>query len=268
MAATGSSVDGIHRSEPFRKLARLGYGARGIVYGIIGVFAALAATGGGGRTTDTKGALATLLEQPFGKVLLAIVALGLVGYSAWRLVQSLRDVDGHGSDAKGLAIRGGLLVSAISYAALALFAVQLLLGTGGGGSSRQDWTARLLAQPAGQWLVGAVGVAVAGAGIAQLIKGWTRRYRRHLKAPAQRMRWIDPISRYGLLARGVVFLIIGGFFMVAAYQADPSEAGGLAQALRALQQQPYGSYLLLAVALGLLAFAVYSFVEAAYRRLR
>ena len=89
-------------------LARSGYAARGVVYLIVGGLAVLAALGGGGQTTDSKGALLTILQQPFGNVLLGLVALGLVGYAIWRLVQALMDTDHHGTDAKGLAIRGGL----------------------------------------------------------------------------------------------------------------------------------------------------------------
>jgi hypothetical protein len=263
-----SSVAGLEHNDQFQRSARLGYAARGAMYAIIGFFALLAAVGRGGETPDSKGALVKLLQQPFGDLLPGVVALGLIAYSAWRLLQALRDVDGHGTDAKGLAIRGGLIVSGISYAALALFAGTLLFGIGsGGGNSKQDWTAALMAQPFGQWLVAAVGLAVVGAGAAQMIKGRRRRYRRYLKAPASPMGWIDPVSRWGLIARGVVLLIIGGFFMIAAYQAQPSEAQGLAEALRTLQAQPYGSVLLGAVAAGLVAFSVYSFVEAAYRRI-
>lgn len=268
MAAVDRSMSKLHRSENFRRLARLGYGSRGVVFAIVGLFALLAAIGRSGETPSSKGALVKLLQQPFGDVLLAVVAVGLLGFFAWRVVQAVRDVDGHGSEAKGVTIRIGLIVSGISYAALAVFAASLLFGGGGGGgSSRQDWTATLMSQPFGQWLVAAVGLAVAGAGIAQVVKGWTRRYRRYLEAPAQQMGWIDPVSRFGLIARGIVLVMTGAFFMIAAYQAQPDKAQGLGAALRTLQEQPYGTVLLGAVALGLVAFAVYSFVEAVYRRI-
>lgn len=268
MATADRSLDNLHRTDEFRWLARLGYAARGVVYVIIGGFAVLAALGNGGGTTDSKGALVKLLQQPLGSVLLAAVALGLAGYSCWRLIQAVKDVDHHGTDLKGWAVRAGLLVSGITHAALTLTALELLLGMGGGNSdSQQDWTATLLRQPAGKWLVAAVGLAIIGAGIAQIVKGWQRRYRRYLKAPAARMEWIDPVSRFGLIARGVVFTLIGGFFVTAAYYAQPERAEGLGGALRTLQEQPYGAWLLLIVAAGLLAFAVYSFIEAVYRRI-
>ena len=168
-------------------LARSGYAARGVVYLVVGGLAVLAALGGG-QTTDSKGALRTILQQPFGEALLALVALGLVGYAIWRLVQATTDPDGHGADAKGLAIRGGLLVSAITHSLLAWFALSLIFGWGssvGGDGGARDWTAWLLQQPFGRWLVGLIGVAVIGAGLAHMIKGYRADFTKYLEmAPA------------------------------------------------------------------------------------
>ena len=165
-------------------LARSGYAARGVVYLIIGGLAVLAALGSGGQTTDSKGALVTILQQPFGKVLLALVALGLVGYAIWRLVQASMDPDDHGTDAKGVAIRGGLLVSAVTHVLLAFFALSLIFGWGGGGggdSGAQDWTAWLLQQPFGRWLVALIGLAVIGAGLAHMVKGYKAKFEKYLQ---------------------------------------------------------------------------------------
>lgn len=254
-------------------LARSGYAARGVVYLIVGGLAVLAALGGGGRTTDSEGALRTILQQPFGEVLLALVGLGLVGYAIWRLVQAIADPDGHGTDARGLAIRGGLLVSAVTHSLLALFALSLIFGWGssvGGGSGdsgAQDWTAWLLQQPFGRWLVALIGVAVIGAGIAHMIKGYRADFAKYLQMDAATLEQLSPICRFGLAARGVVFLIIGGFFVVAAWRFSSGDVVGLQGALQTLQQQPYGWILLAVMALGLCAFGVYSLIEARYRRI-
>lgn len=264
MEASREHLERIQRDPLVRWLARLGYGARGVVYGIVGFFA-LAASYGSAQPTSARGALRTLLHQPLGEVLLALVGVGLIGYSLWRLVQAVRDVDGHGTSARGLAIRAGLLVSGVSYGMLAWFAFNLLLIPGGSGG--RDLTATLMAQPFGRWLVGLVGAAIIGAGIAQAIKAWRRRYRRYLQVAPAQWRWVDPVSRYGLLARGAVFVMIGGFFILAAIQSQAREAAGLAEALSRLQAQPHGAVLLGIVAAGLAAFAVYSLIEAVYRRL-
>jgi hypothetical protein len=252
-------------------LARSGYAARGVVYLIVGGLAVLAALGGG-QTTDSKGALLTILQQPFGDVLLGLVALGLVGYAIWRLVQAVMDTDHHGTDAKGLAIRGGLLVSAVTHTLLAFFALSLIFGwgTGGGGGGdggARDWTAWLLQQPFGRWLVGLVGAAVVGAGIAHMVKGYKAHFEKYLEMAPRTLDKASPICRFGLVARGVVFLIIGGFLLVAAWRFSSGDVVGLQGALQTLQQQPYGWILLGIVALGLFAFGVYSLIEARYRRI-
>jgi Domain of Unknown Function (DUF1206) len=252
-------------------LARSGYAARGVVYLIVGYFAVLAAFGSGGGTTDTKGALTSLLGEPYGQVLLGIIAVGLFGYALWRLIQSLGDTDGHGTDAKGLAVRGGMIVSAMANTLLAIFALSLIAGwgTGGGGgdSGTQNWTAWLLQQPLGRWLVGLVGLAVIGAGIAHIVKGWQSRFEKYLRMDRDKLDKARPICRFGLIARGVVFLIIGGFLIVAAWEFSSAEARGLQGALETLQQQAYGWLLLGIVALGLVAFGVYSIVEAIWREI-
>jgi Domain of Unknown Function (DUF1206) len=251
-------------------LARSGYAARGVVYLIVGGLAVLAAFGQGGETTDTRGALTTLLAQPFGKILLGIVAFGLIGYALWRVVQALADVDHHGTDPKGLAIRAGLLVSAVTHSLLAVFALSLIFGWGSGGGGddgARNWTAWLLQQPFGRWLVGLIGLAIVGAGIAHMIKGYRARFEQYLQMDAATLEKVSPVCRFGLIARGVVFVIIGGFLIVAAVEFDSAQARGLQGALQTLQQQPYGWVLLGIVALGLVAFGVYSLVEARYRRI-
>jgi hypothetical protein len=259
-------------SDRLPLLARAGYAARGFIYLVVGGLAALAAWGSGGRTTDGKGALTELLGAPFGKVLLGAVAVGLVCYSAWRAAQALLDADHHGTDFKGLAVRAGLGVSAVIHVGLAVFAVSLIMGRAGAGSesgdqSSQEWTAWLMSQPMGQWLVGLVGITIGVVGIAHLVKAWRARFARRFAMGPDERRVIMPVSRFGLSARGVVFLIIGGFLVLAAVQQDPDQARGLSGALRSLQDQPYGWVLLAVVALGLMMFGAYSIIESIYRRI-
>lgn len=255
----------------FTLAARTGYAARGIIYLIVGCLAVLAALGRGGGTTDSRGALTEVLNAPFGTVLLVAIAVGLVCYAAWRAIQAFLDADHHGTDAKAIVIRVGLAVSAVVHLGLALFALSIVFGFGSSGGqsgsgSQQEWTAWLLGQPFGQWLVGLVGAAIIGAGIAHFVKAWTAKFERRFEMTEQERQLITPVSRFGLFARGVAFLLIGGFFIVAAWQQDPGEARGLSGALDALQQQPYGWVLLGLLALGLIAFGLYSVIESVYRR--
>jgi hypothetical protein len=257
--------------NPLEILARLGYGARGVVYGLVGGLALLAASGSGGQTGGSRSALQTLLSQPFGKVWLFLIAIGLLGFCVWRIAEAVTDADRHGSDAKGLGVRGAHLVSGVIYAGLALSAFGLALGSGGGGGGEdqaaQGWTAWLLSQPFGRWLVGLIGAGVMGAGLGFIWKAWRGDVAQHLALPAERRDWFVSLGRMGFAARGVVFVMIGGFLILAAWRSSSEEVHGLGGALQALQQQPYGWILLGLTALGLFAFGVFGLIQARYRRI-
>lgn len=250
------------------RLARLGFLAKGLVYATVGVLAVRAAFGSGGQTTDTQGAVQAIAQAPFGQVLLALLSLGLVGYGLWRFVQAWSNPAGR-DGAEGVVARGGFVVSGVIHFALAVTAVGLLVGSSsGGGSSEQSLAARLLAVPFGRWLVGLVGLAIVGMGLYQLVKAYRADFRKALKTAQMSRteeRWAVRAGRVGYAARGVIFALMGSFFIQAALQSQASEARGLGGALRALQAQPYGPYLLGAVALGFILYGVYMAVEARYR---
>lgn len=261
-----------HPSVWVERLARFGYAAKGAVYGIVGLLAAQAAFGTGGKTTDTQGALQTILTQPFGKVLLGLVAIGLIGYVLWRFVQAIKDPENKGTDAKGLAQRLGYAVNGLIYGSLALSAVRLVLGSGGGGNrnATQDWTARLLSQPFGHWLVGTTGAFIIGLGFYQFYTAYSAKFRKEMNLTQlsdTERKWVIGIGRFGLAARGIVFCVIGFFLIQAARQSDPSEVRGLGEALQALEQQPYGPWILGVVAVGLVAYGIYMVIQARYRSL-
>ncbi len=256
------------------KLARFGYVAKGVVYTLVGVLAVLAAfNAGGGQTTSTSGVLHTIASQPFGTVLLLIIGIGLIGYVVWRLIQAIKDPEHKGDDAKGIARRLGYAISGLAYVGVAVNAILLALGSGGGssgGSSEQDWTAKVLQQPFGQWLVGIGGALVIGIGIYRLYEAYKIKFRKELKLSEMdnnKQDWLVNISRFGVAARGVIFIILGFFFIQAAKQSDASEVKGLDGVLQTIAQQPFGKILLVIVALGLVAYGVYLFVQAKYRRI-
>ena len=267
--------DGARATSPgIELLGRLGYAAKGAVYILIGTLAVQAAMGEqGGQTTDQTGALTHIASMPFGKVLLGLLIVGLLGYALWRVVQAVMDTEDKGTDWKGILARCLYVGVGVIYFGLALSAIQLLLGNGGGaGSSEktQGWTAWLMAQPFGVWLVGLVGVAVFANGIAQLYKAWKSNLTEDLHLTdvgAQHADLVTKIGRAGYSARGVAFMMIGGFLVGAAMHHNPSEAQGLDGILATLAAQPFGPYLLGAVALGLAAYGAFALVEARYRRM-
>jgi hypothetical protein len=254
-------------------LGRFGLVAKGVVYVLIGIMAARAALGSD-RTTDSQGALERIQQMPMGPVLLVGVAVGLAGYTLWRMVQAFLDTEDKGSDLKGVWVRGAYLVSGVIHAALTLTAARMVLnggeGAGSGEGAAQDWTARLLEQPFGPWLVAIVGGVLIGSAAFQLFRAVTADFRDRLQA--SRMSEREQIfaiwaGRAGYVARGVTFGIMGLFLMLASFEQEPGEAKGLAGALNALAEQPYGSLLLGVVATGLALYGLYMFVEARYRRI-
>ena len=259
------------RNPWVERLARFGYAARGVVYALIGILALRAAFGAGGETTDAEGALSRIGEQ--SRWLLILIAIGLFGYALWRFIQGALDTEGKGSDGKGLVQRLAMIATGVIYSGLGLAAVRMASGGGGaaaGGESTQGFTAKLMSAPFGVALVALAGAGVIVYGLSQIRSGWTASFQEKLKlaemSPGERQLAIRS-GRTGLIARGIVFVLTGGFLIRAALQADPSEVRGLGGALDALAAQPYGPWLLALVAAGLVAFGIHSLVEARYRRI-
>jgi Domain of Unknown Function (DUF1206) len=280
LAHNGSSAEEVRRhaeraarkaSPWIERLARIGYVAYGIVYMLVGALAVRAAIGGGGKATGQEGALRQVLLAPLGRVLLGMIVVGLLAYATWRLFQGILDPENDGSDLKGIASRVEHVLNGLLHAALAFSAGGLALGAGGGGGgSPDDWTARLMAQPFGRWLVVIVGAGILGAGLYQYYKVYKADFRDELKSgemSARKRTWVTRSGRLGYAARGVVFGVIGVFLVQAALQSDPDEARGLGGALQTLAHGPYGPYILGAVALGLVAYGAFMFVMARYRRI-
>jgi Domain of Unknown Function (DUF1206) len=254
-------------SDVFEGLARAGFVARALIYGIIGILAIKLAVGAGGKLTDQRGALRTVADQPFGHALLVIVAIGLAGYALWRFT---RAAFGHGPEARDNTFdRVAALASGVVYAGICAIAVELLLG-GSGGSTPPKATAGILGWPAGTWLVGLAGAIMIGVGVYQAYRGVSREFLDDSKtermSPAVE-RWIEWIGTFGHLARAVVFGLVGVFLIKAAVDFDPGKAIGIDGALAKVANSSYGPILLGMVAAGLIAFAVYSLSDARYRRI-
>ena len=262
--------ENVTRSRGFEWLARSGFAARAVIYGIIGILAIKLALGAGGTTTNQQGALKTIARQPFGEVLLILVAIGLAGYALWRLLHALL---GHGPDDSDSGVeRVAALASGVAYAGLCAIAVEILLGPGSGGGSRSapQTTAGVFGWPGGAWLVGIAGAVLIGIGLYQGYRGLTRDFLEESKTEQMSARvrnWIEWIGSFGHLARMVVFALVGVFLIKAAIDYNPSKAVGLDGALAKLAHASYGPFLLGVVAAGLIAFGVYSLSDARYRRI-
>ena len=260
--------EGVVRSSGFEWLSRSGFVARGLIYGIIGVLALKLALGHGGKLTDQQGALHTVARQPFGKVLLTLVAIGLGGYALWRLVRAAMGRGPEGSDT-GFD-RVAALASGLVYLGICIVAVRILAGSPKASANPDKTTAGVFGWPAGTWIVGAAGLVLIGVGLYQGYRGLTKDFLADSKTeemgPLIRT-WIGWIGLVGHLARMVVFTLAGAFLVKAAVEYDPHEAVGIDGALAKLLHEPYGPLLLGVVAAGLIAFATYSFSDARFRRI-
>ena len=254
-------------SPLMEKLIRLGYVARGLIWGVIGLLAFQVAVGSGGKLTDQQGAIAAVGSTPVGKILLYVMLLGLVGYGLWGLIRAVVDPLHEGNDAKGVVQRVGYLVSGISYGLLALATYGLITAkataatSGAQAAQTQQTTASILTQPWGPWAVALVAAIVIGVGLLQIYTGFRRKFNPQFQLAARTGSariWIERLGRFGTAARGVVFTLVGVFLLQAAVQHNASRAQGIDGVLTALLHQPFGPWLLAVVAAGLIAFGIYS----------
>jgi len=253
------------------RLARAGYVARGVVYLTVALLAGRAALEHR-RPAGSHGALAELLRQPMGRVILGVLAVGLLGYAAWRFVQAVLDPERKGTKLKALGKRASYLFTTVVYLGLAAAAARLALG----GPPEHDeasagrWVAPVMEHPLGRWAVLAAGVWIAAYGPWLLYRSVAREPEKRLdtsRLPSGMERAAKTAGRVGVAARGVVFLVVGIWVVLAAWHARPWEARTPAGALESLREQPYGPWLLVVVAVGLGAFGLFEIVKARYRRI-
>jgi hypothetical protein len=247
-------------------LMRFGFASRGVVYVIVGGLAFVAAVDGG-RTPDSRTALGALLQMPFGKILLGLIAVGLAAYSMWCFINAALDLDRKGTEPKAWIARVAQVVSGAVYLALAFSATALAIGmksSSGSGDRTEHWTATLMHQPLGRWLVAIVGVAAIAIGLQQFVKAFREKYKENIRYTRTAQR-LDPLLKLGLVAHGIVVGLVGSFFIWAAWTADPSRAGGMRDALLIVRNADQSQTLFTALGIGLIGFAAYCFVEAAFR---
>jgi O-antigen/teichoic acid export membrane protein len=255
-------------------LARSGLVAKGASYGLVGLLAIKLAAGHGGKATSREGALQSLAQHGFGKVVLALLALGLAGYALWRFVQAVverEDADDAKEKLKTWGKRAGYAGRGVVYAGLTFSALKLLFGGNGEGSQDEKahrTTAAILDWPAGRLLVGAAGIVIVGVGLWNVYRGLSQKFadkwRTGAMSQVQRT-WGGRVGVVGHLARGVVFGLIGIFVTKAAIDYDPKDAIGLDGALRKLAEASYGPYLLGVTAAGLVCYGLYCLVDARHR---
>jgi hypothetical protein len=257
----------MHTQDKLDVIGRVGFAARAIVYGLIGIFAIRLSFGMGGSYTDSRGILVRLLKQPFGELLLVGLGIGLLCFAVWRGFQALADSEHHGKDLKGTTMRVGYFISGAVHVLLAFSAINLVFHlTRASGPGAEKELAKTLAEwGPGEIAVAIAGLIIAGVGIGQLVVAFKETFAKALAIPRDKA-WLRTVSKIGIAARGFVFMVIGWLFVRAAMHSNAAEADGLHGVWGFLRELPYGRGLILALAAGLIAFSIYGFTEAAYRK--
>ncbi len=253
----------VAQARGFELLTRIGFASRGVLYLMIGYLALEA-----GRTTSSTGVLRMFADGGASRLVLAVIALGLLAYGAWRLLSAAYDLEGSGHGAKAAAARAGQALSGVVHVGLGLLAVGLLVGVdpsrggAGGSGGSESLVGWVLDLPAGQLILRLVAVGVILGGLAHAWAAYKLDFLKQLDADAARRAWVQWSGRIGYLARGVVFLLVGLLLWKAAGAGGPQAAGGSGEALASLD-----GWQRAAVAAGLCLFGVFSIVQAIYRRI-
>jgi len=269
--SAGGKAEQAGDSRSLELLARVGLIAYGVVHVLIGWLALqIAWSASGSKSADTSGALKTVADQPFGKFVLWLVALGLVALALWQVSQAIwghRDREGASRVRK--RVTSG--AEAAIYAVLGISAASVALGSGASSSqSERQATSGVLAWPGGEVIVVVAGLIIIGVGVAGVVKGVRKSFMDEIDGSS-----MSPVARQGVvrlgqvgyIGRGVALGVVGGLLAYAALTFDRQDAQGLDGAMRTILVQPFGKFLLTAVALGFVAFGLFAMLQSRYRRM-
>ncbi|MFD7292339.1 DUF1206 domain-containing protein [Streptomyces sp. NPDC059897] len=253
--------------------ARAGFVGRGVIYLLIGFLALrIAFADGGGKQADRSGAVAEIAEKPFGMALLWLLGIALAGMALWRLSEAVfgqAGPDGRKASKRAMAAGRCVFYGFVAYSVLSFAAGEKSSGGGSSDESSKDVTAKALEWPHGQWIVGAAGCAVAAAGLWIAVRALLRKFHKHLKMSglsSRARKYVDVLGVFGGTARGVVFAAAGAFAVTAAVRHEPGRAKGIDDTLRSFTDTPAGPWLLVLIAVGLVAFGLFSWANARWRK--
>ena len=261
------------RHPVIKKIARFGFYAKGFLFIVIGILALMVALGQkGGELADPAGALETVAEVPYGRILLIVFIVGAVAHGAWNILRGVADVDNAGKKWQGIVRRVIAVGVGIFYLGLALTALDILVAdreADRNGAIQRMLATILLALPLGAVLMALIGLGVIGAGFSELYSGLTGKYQENFKIRVlgdHQQRIITVLGVVSFTARALILVMMGCFFIAAAFYYNPNEAAGVDRAMAILAQQSYGKVLLFGTSGGLICHGVLSLYEAKFRR--
>ncbi|SDJ99980.1 DUF1206 domain-containing protein [Sediminibacillus albus] len=251
-----------------RWYGRLGYMAQGVVFALIGILSFMAAIGVGGKTASTSGMFQSLANMPLGEILIWIIGIGLLGYIVWQLIRAVKDPGNYGNGFRGIVIRVGFFVSAVIYGAISMKAIQIAVHAGSSNSgSEQAMSAKLLSQPFGPWVLAGLGTGIFIFGGYELFSGIKGSFMKKFKKSemkAHEKKTARNAGRIGMISRGIIFGLVGFFFVRTALTTNPDKAKGLDGALAELAKQPFGQWMLGIVSVGFILFGLYQIIRGRY----
>ena len=250
-------------------MVRMGYAAKGVIYLLIGVLAFRLALGDGGRITDASGVLRTFVQQPFGWMLLTVIGISILTYAAWEITKALLDMQHKGSGARGWFDRSLAIIKGVVYGTIGVEALQLVFARRVESQNADDYAREAMQVPFGSWFIVLVGIGIAWYGVSQVVMAWAARFDDDLDQ--QRLRregqgWVLGVGRAGIGARGIILVVMGVALVRAGFDRSPAKAGGMAESLWTLASQPFGTWLLAAVAAGVICFGWFQLLHARYAR--
>ncbi|GID92784.1 DUF1206 domain-containing protein [Amorphoplanes digitatis] len=255
-------------SKPLELVARGGFVMYGVIH-LLFAWLALQVAFGNSAESDQSGAIQHLAAQPFGKFLVVVSVIGMIGLAVWQAFEAAIGESGvRGRTALVERVVSGF--RAVLYLYFAWIGVKVLQGVNAStGDSQEKNASTMMDGSGGRLLIGIVGIAVAAIGIGLVVYGVTGKFEKHLNTHqmnATVRRTTRRLGVAGYSAKGVAYTIAGALIVAAAVTYDPEKARGLDAALKLLAGQPYGPWLLGLVALGIAAYGVYCFSQSRYRK--
>jgi Domain of Unknown Function (DUF1206) len=253
----------VDNSEWMDRAVKIGMVAYGIVHLTIAWLGIQLALGNNSGSASRNGALTQLAQQPFGEVVVWVVAIGMFLLVIWKLLEAFIDFSLEDGAKKALKPASNVF-KAIVYGTLGVSAVRVATGSKSK-SNTSDYTAKLMDQPFGRWLVGLIGVAIIGYGVYLAYRGWSEKFLKHLDAQGrsgEAGKAYKTFGKVGYIAKGIAIGVIGLLFVYAAIDHSAKKSGGLDQALHKVLHQPFGPVLLIAISLGIGCYGLFCFARA------